>query len=93
MFIAGLNRKINEEVLRLPEPLRLDSMKFQDVLWYIPTATGVARVAHKHGFPNVLAEPTLTVPGEILGLQFNCILAAEANDVLKNGGLGVVCFA
>jgi len=32
MFIAGLDKKVNAEVLRLPESLRIEDMEFHEVL-------------------------------------------------------------
>ena len=48
MFIAGLNTKINAEVLRLPESLRIEDMQFHEVLELAKRAEQTIK-AHTHG--------------------------------------------
>src|SRR5436305_374185 len=60
--------------------------------WYVPTATGTLRIAHRSGIGVPMQEPTLTVLEEN-ELQFGCISYKEAKKILHDGGYGVVYYA
>jgi len=61
--------------------------------WYVPTATGTLRIAHRSDVEVPLQKSTLSVLEEIEDLQFDCISCKEAKKTLQAGGYGVVYYA